>query len=155
MRELTDPYFLDACLRLAAAAGCGIAIGLNRDLKSKPVGMRTLGLVSVGAALISLSALQAPELRANPDAYSRVVQGILQGVLTGIGFLGAGAILKRADGPEIKGLTTAAAVWATAALGVACALAEWPLVAVGLAVTLAVLIVPKRVAGWFGRDDAD
>lgn len=154
MRELADPYFLDACLRLAAAAACGIAVGVNRDLKSKPVGMRTLGLVAVGAALISLSALQAPELRANPDAFSRVVQGILQGVLTGIGFLGAGAILKREAGSEIKGLTTAATVWATAALGVACALAEWPLIALGLTITLAVLILPKRIARWLGGDDA-
>ena len=124
MFEIT-PFEWDAGLRLLAATACGLLVGFNRDLKNKPTGMRTLGLVCLGACLVALAALQADPLRANPDAMSRVVQGVLQGVMTGIGFLGAGVILKHPGDARVKGLTTAAAVWITAALGVACALASW------------------------------
>lgn len=153
--ETPDVYLVESCLRLLAAAGCGLVIGFNRDLKRKPMGMRTLGLVAVGAAMVSLAALQPPELRENPDAFSRVVQGILQGVLTGIGFIGAGAVLKMPQDTAIRGLTTAAAVWATAALGIACALADWRFIVAGFAVTLLVLIAPRKIAGWFGFEPED
>ncbi|MFD1703473.1 MgtC/SapB family protein [Methylopila henanensis] len=155
LTETSDAYLLESCLRLLAAAGCGIAIGLNRDLKQKPMGMRTLGLVAVGAAVVSLAALQPAELRDNPDAFSRVVQGILQGVLTGIGFIGAGAVLKLPNDSAIRGLTTAAAVWATAALGVACALADWRFMLAAFFVTGVVLILPRKIARWLGFDPGE
>jgi len=155
LTETSDAYLVESCLRLLAAAGCGLAIGFNRDLKQKPMGMRTLGLVAVGAAVVALAALQPIELRTNPDAFSRVVQGILQGVLTGIGFLGAGAVLKMPQEMAIKGLTTAAAVWATAALGVACALADWRFMLIAFVVTAGVLILPRKIALWWGFDPDD
>ncbi|WP_315855099.1 MgtC/SapB family protein [Chenggangzhangella methanolivorans] len=113
------PFEIDAALRLLAAAACGLAVGFNRDLKHKPTGMRTLGLVALGACLVALVGLQHEALRSEPDAMSRVVQGVLQGVMTGVGFIGAGVILKLPGDSRVRGLTTAAAVWATAALGVA------------------------------------
>lgn len=146
------PFEWDAMLRLLAATACGLLVGFNRDLKHKPTGMRTLGLVSLGACLVSLAALQAEPLRVNPDAMSRVVQGVLQGVLTGVGFIGAGVVLKAPGDRRVRGLTTAATVWVTASLGVACALATWPLLAFGLVLTLVVLILPRRVARWLGKD---
>lgn len=132
---------VEALLRLLMAAACGMLIGINRDLRGKPTGMRTLGLVCMGAALISLTAVRVDGMAGHPDAMSRVVQGILQGVMTGIGFLGAGVVLRNYRHLEIHGLTTAATVWVTAALGVACALATWHLIILALVVTLVLLAV--------------
>lgn len=132
---------VEALLRLLMAAACGMLIGINRDLRGKPTGMRTLGLVCMGAALISLTAVRVDGMAGHPDAMSRVVQGIVQGVMTGIGFLGAGVVLRNYRHLEIHGLTTAATVWVTAALGVACALATWHLIILALVVTLVLLAV--------------
>lgn len=134
------PEEIENLLRLMAAAACGMIVGINRDLRGKPTGMRTLGLVGLGAALISLSALQVEGIEGHPDATSRVVQGIVQGVMTGIGFLGAGVVLRDSRRLEVHGLTTAAAVWVTAALGVACAIASWHLVFLALATTIGLLV---------------
>ena len=110
--------FAEPGLRLAAAAIAGMVIGLNRDIAGKAMGARTLGLVSVGAAIVALAAIGDPLIGPHPDARSRVVQGVLQGVLTGVGFLGAGVIVRRADNNDVKNLTTAATVWVTAAVGI-------------------------------------
>ncbi|MCK0208534.1 MgtC/SapB family protein [Starkeya koreensis] len=142
------PDEIEALLRLLAAAGCGMIIGINRDLRGKPTGMRTLGLVGLGAALVSLSAMRVEGINGHPDATSRVVQGIVQGVMTGIGFLGAGVVLRDRHKLEVHGLTTAATVWVTAALGVACAIASWHLVFLALATTfvlLALMLPLERV----------
>lgn len=133
------PEDVEALLRLLMAVACGMLIGINRDLRGKPTGMRTLGLVCMGAALISLTAVRVEGMAEDPDAMSRVVQGIIQGVMTGIGFLGAGVVLRNHRDLEIHGLTTAATVWVTAALGVACALASWHLIVLALVVTLVLL----------------
>ena len=150
-----DAQFVEWLLRLGAAAVCGLAIGLNRDLKRKAAGTRTLGLVALGACLATLAGLDRLGEEAGPDAVSRVVQGILQGVLTGVGFLGAGVILKPKDGDHVRGLTTAAAVWLTAALGLACALADWRLVAAGLVTAFVVLIAPHHLARALGGRSPD
>jgi len=138
--ELTDQD-IENLLRLGAAASVGMAIGINRDLRGKPTGMRTLGLVCLGAALVALTGIQLPDIAGHPDATSRVVQGIIQGVMTGIGFVGAGAVLRDHKALEVHGLTTAATVWVTAALGIACAIAPWHLVAVATFITLVLLII--------------
>ena len=99
---------LELALRLGAAALVGAALGLNRDLHGKSTGVRTLGLVGLGSALAVLAFGQA----SSADA-SRV----LQGIMTGIGFLGAGVIVRSKDGDHVHGLTTAACVWLTACIG--------------------------------------
>ncbi|MEP9347487.1 MgtC/SapB family protein [Xanthobacter sp. KR7-225] len=136
---------LEAVVRLGAAVGLGMLIGLNRDLKGKPTGARTLGLVALGAALTALTAVRVEGLADHPDAMSRVVQGIIQGVLTGIGFVGAGVVLRDQKALEVHGLTTAAAVWVTAALGIACALASWHLIVIGGGAALVLLTVVQWV----------
>lgn len=136
-----DPGDIDSALRLAAATAAGMALGLNRDLSDKPTGMRTLGLVALGAALAALAGLRAEGVAGDPDATSRVIQGVIQGVLTGIGFLGAGVVLRDRSAGRIRGLTTAALVWVTAALGIACALASWVLIALGVGLALFLLVV--------------
>jgi putative Mg2+ transporter-C (MgtC) family protein len=130
---------LDEILRLLVAGGIGVIIGVNREMYGKPLGMRTLALVGLGSAIAVLTAIDFRGLDHNPDALSRVVQGVLQGVLTGIGFIGAGVVLRDTKSGTVRGLTTAATVWVTAALGIACALAAWHLVLSGVAITLLIL----------------
>lgn len=131
---------LDIALRLGAAVIVGIVIGINRDMINKPIGMRTLGLVSLGAAVVSLSTIHFEGLTHHPDALSRVVQGVIQGIMAGIGFIGAGVILRDRETKTVKGLTTAATVWVTAALGIACGLAAWTIVGLSVALALFLLV---------------
>src|SRR5262249_27154894 len=129
----------------------GAVFGLNRDLENKRIGMRTLGLVALGAAVVTVAAVQVPGMAEHPDAMSRVVQGVIQGVMAGISFIGAGVILRDAPAGTIEGLTPAATVWVTAALGIACGLASWVTVAVGAALTLFLLAVVGWLESRFGR----
>ena len=107
---------LDIALRLIVAVLAGVALGLNRDLHGKPTGVRTLGIVALGAALVVL---------AGGGQNSSDASRIIQGIVTGIGFIGAGVIIRRDQGEEVHGLTTAACVWLTACIGAACAVAHW------------------------------
>ncbi|MPZ37411.1 MAG: MgtC/SapB family protein [Rhizobiales bacterium] len=135
-----DLPILDVGVRLGAAALAGAAIGINRDLTNKPIGMRTLGLVALGAAAATVATIQVDGMTENPDALSRVVQGIIQGVMAGISFIGAGVILRDAKARMVEGLTTAATVWVTAALGIACGLGRWDVVVIGVAIALVLLV---------------
>jgi putative Mg2+ transporter-C (MgtC) family protein len=120
---------VELALRILIAAVLGAAIGLERERHDHPAGMRTHLLVAVGAAtftVLSLEAFKTPG--ADP---ARVAAQIV----TGIGFLGAGAILK--SGGSIKGLTTAASLWAVAAVGMASGAAAW---GVAVAATLIVVV---------------
>ena len=115
---------LEIGLRLLAATAAGMLLGVNRDLKGKPTGMRTLALVCLGASLATVATVYLADIQKDPNALSRVVQGVLQGVLTGIAFLGAGAIIRK-DNDETPGLTTAANVFVVASIGIACGLGAW------------------------------
>lgn len=126
----------EIALRLALALACGSIIGLNRDFHRKPAGFRTFGLVGLGSGLAVL--LMHQMTGSGPDAVSRVVQG----VLTGIGFLGAGMIFQRGVGPrKVAGLTTAAAVWVTAGLGMAAGVGQLKLALLGLVFALLLLLL--------------
>src|SRR5260221_13151095 len=103
---------LEIALRLGAATLAGVVLGVNRDLHGKSTGVRTVGLVCLGSALAVLSIHAV----SGTDA-SRVIQGIV----TGVGFLGAGVIVRNSKGHHVHGLTTAACVWVTACIGAACA----------------------------------
>jgi putative Mg2+ transporter-C (MgtC) family protein len=132
---MTD--FADIILRLGGATLIGAAIGLNRDLHGKPIGVRTLGLVGLASAIATLAvALSGGEGVNSVDATSRVIQG----VLTGIGFLGAGVIVRGSIGKRVHGLTSAACAWTTACLGLVCGLAAWPIVATGVLLVFVLLI---------------
>jgi len=129
----------DILLRLGVATLTSGIIGLNRDLHGKPIGLRTLGLVGLACATIVIFAMPAFGEARISDAMSRVIQGIL----TGIGFLGAGVIVHAeiAGQHKVQGLTSAASVWFTACIGVICGAGEWRLVAVAFAVALVLLTV--------------
>jgi putative Mg2+ transporter-C (MgtC) family protein len=112
--ELT-PHQIDVVIRLAAAAGLGMVIGIERELREQAAGLRTHMLVAVGACLFTLASAYGFEGVAGttPPDPSRVAAQIV----TGIGFLGAGAILR--EGQWVRGLTTAASLWVVAAVGMA------------------------------------
>jgi putative Mg2+ transporter-C (MgtC) family protein len=112
---------LDITTRLGAAALVGVAIGLNRYAHHKPTGLRTLSLVATGSAALVLATVDAANGALHADAMSRVIQGIM----TGVGFLGAGVIIRGQTDESVRGLTTAASVWMTAALGALCGIGAW------------------------------
>lgn len=126
--------------RLGAAALAGGLIGLNRDLTNKPIGVRTLGLVALGSAVVVVSTIQFPGIADDANAASRVIQGIIQGLMTGISFIGAGVILRNSSTRRVRGLTTAATVWVTAALGIACGLGAWRTVVIAMILAFVLLI---------------
>jgi len=151
---LLPPDTGDLLLRLFVAAVFGGGVGIDREVRGKPAGMRTHALVSLGAALVTVVIVRvAPPGIAHVDAVSRVIQGIIAGV----GFLGAGAILKSAQGEEVHGLTTAASIWLVAALGTACGTGQWiaALIAVGLAFLILIggLGAEKIVRRIFGEHE--
>jgi putative Mg2+ transporter-C (MgtC) family protein len=131
-------------LRLGVATLAGGLIGLDRDLHGKPIGLKTLGLVGLATAVVVMLALPPGEATRIADATSRVIQGIL----TGIGFLGAGVIVRGAHGFRVHGLTSAACVWLAACAGIACGVGQWRIVSVGLAIAFILLLVGHRVERW-------
>lgn len=146
----TDIWFCpddwrEIALRLLLALVSGGVIGWNRELKGKPAGLRTHILVTVGSAFLVMVPLQVGCSTPEPDALSRVIQGIA----TGIGFLGAGEILEKSyadeNKVEVKGLTSASALWVSAGLGVAAGCGLWRLILVGSLLTILVLTVFKRL----------
>ncbi len=138
----------DVALRLAAAMAAGMLLGLNRDLHGKPTGMRTLGLVGISTAAATMAAA-AYDLDANHAVAT--TGNVMQGILTGIGFLGAGVILHDAPGIRVHGLTTAATVLVTACLAIVFALGDWTIGAAGLALALFTLVFAGRMEHYLRR----
>jgi putative Mg2+ transporter-C (MgtC) family protein len=127
--------YLDITLRLLMALACGTVIGLNREFHRKPAGFRTFGLVAIGSAVVVI--VMELEYGTGADAVSRVIQG----VLTGIGFLGAGVIFRRDSPSKVAGLTTAAAVWLTAGLGMAAGAGQYAVAAGGMTLGIVLLLL--------------
>ncbi|MCR5885937.1 MgtC/SapB family protein [Rhizobacter sp. J219] len=126
-------------LRLLLAAVLGGILGYEREQQGKAAGIRTHMLVAMGAALFVLVPQQGGM---EIDDMSRVIQG----VVAGIGFLGAGAIIKNRSEENVLGLTTAAGVWMTAAIGIACGLGREMTAVLSTVLALGVLaVVPKLV----------
>ena len=137
----------EIALRLGAATLAGGLIGLNRDLQGKPIGLRTLGLVGLATAMVVLLAESFGNTEKVPDAISRVIQGIL----TGIGFLGAGVIIHRENRSRVEGLTSAACTWLTACFGIMCGAGYWRIVIVALGITFIVLVCGGGIERWLHR----
>ena len=110
---MTPPPVFDVFLRLLLAAALGGAIGLEREYRHKPAGLRTNMLIALGSALFSVMSIDLGAAAGSPDR-------IAAQVVTGIGFLGAGAILR--SGENVHGLTTATTIWVNAAIGMAAGL---------------------------------
>jgi putative Mg2+ transporter-C (MgtC) family protein len=126
----------DMLLRMAAAAGTGALIGFERSLHNgRFLGVRTLSLVGLSSCIAVLCLTESGLGDAGADAVGRV----LQGILSGVGFIGAGALLHRSNAEPVHGLATAASIWMAAVLGAASALGDWPLIGGGIGIGLAIL----------------
>ena len=132
-------------IRVIAATLLGAIVGLQRERARKPAGLRTHMLVWLGTSVVVLA---GSGVGMNPDGLSRVIQGIV----TGIGFVGAGSILKLSQEREIQGLTTAAGLWMTAAIGVACGVGALGLAAIATILTTMVLALEGVEEWWRHRD---
>jgi putative Mg2+ transporter-C (MgtC) family protein len=130
-------------IRVIAAVLLGGFLGIERERTGKPAGFRTHMLVCLGTAVVVLACTEA---KMSVEGLSRVVQG----VVTGIGFIGAGSILKLSEQREIKGLTTAAGLWMTAVIGLSIGLGALGLAVIGTVLALLVLslehVVDSRIA---------
>jgi putative Mg2+ transporter-C (MgtC) family protein len=135
-----DPHASMIVLRLSLAAAIGAVIGLDRELHGQAIGLRTLAIVAMGGAAAVLLLIGPNAAGPPPDALSRV----LQGLLTGVGFLGAGVILRSPEDARVHGLATAATIWLTAVLGVACGLGAYLVIGAAVPWVLAILVC----GGW-------
>jgi putative Mg2+ transporter-C (MgtC) family protein len=139
----------ETAVRLGIAVLVGGVLGINRELHHKSAGLRTHALVSLGSALAVVTILSV----VNPDA--NAVSRVIQGLVTGVGFIGAGVILHHEGDHRVIGLSTAATIWVAAALGIACGSGHWTTALVALVLALAVLAfggpIERACDRMFGR----
>jgi putative Mg2+ transporter-C (MgtC) family protein len=133
---------VELTLRLALAAGLGAAIGIEREFRRKPAGLRTNMLIALGSALFTILSIHLAQEGGTPDRISAQI-------VTGIGFLGAGAIMR--SGTSVHGMTTAATIWVNAAIGMAAGAGEFATAGVATAITLVVLALLPPIEGFFER----
>ena len=132
------PVELTMVIRILVATGMGAAIGYEREKAGKPAGLRTHMLIAVGSALFTVVSIYG---FGNFADISRVAAG----VVAGIGFIGAGAIIHRGAGDIVEGITTAATIWAVAAIGLAAGAGLYAVAGATTGVTLAVLLLPRHI----------
>lgn len=133
---------IDVLLRLLLAAALGALLGLEREYRRKPAGLRTNILIALGSALFALVSIEIGRVSGTPDR-------IAAQIVTGIGFLGAGAILRGRG--NVHGLTTAATIWVNAAIGVAAGAGLFAVASLAAGLTLAVLTVLPPLETYFDR----
>jgi putative Mg2+ transporter-C (MgtC) family protein len=146
------PAFGEVALRLLLAVIAGGLVGFEREWRRKPAGLRTHMMVCLGAATFTLVTLQLHhELRMDGSGLTRLDPlRLVQGVVGGIGFLGAGAIIQ--GGGSVRGLTTAGGLWLVGALGVAIGCGALGTAGVGLGLALVVLLAFRKLEAWMHTD---
>lgn len=130
----------DMVLRLLLAGGLGAVLGTEREFRRKPAGLRTNILIAIGAALFTITSIVFAGSGGSSDR-------VAAQVVTGIGFLGAGAILRYRGG--VHGMTTAATIWVNAAIGMTAGVGAFSLAVAATAITLIVLLVLPFIERWF------
>ena len=150
MNQIIDPNILSVnewtnlVVKLSLSLLVGSLIGLNRQSENKPAGLRTHMLVTLGSTIFVMSSFPIDQEQVNYESMSRVIQGIT----TGVGFLGAGEIFRQSDVSQnhikISGLTSAAAIWVSSALGVAIGAGLYPLALVSVLMTWITLSIIKQ-----------
>jgi putative Mg2+ transporter-C (MgtC) family protein len=127
----------EIAIRLLVAPLLGALLGLDREAKDKPAGLRTYALIALGASSFTLSGLFFLDQWSGGDTVQLDLMRLISGLVGGIGFLGAGAIIQSQG--DVKGMTTAASIWVVAAIGLACGAGAY--VIAGLTVLLTYLIL--------------
>jgi len=143
----------ETILRVLAAVAAGACLGWERESSHKPAGLRTHVLVTLGAAAAVLTALKLHhQLTVVGEGTSSDLMKVIAGIIGGVGFLGAGSILR--DSTGVRGLTTAATIWLSAAMGVACGLGHFKLAATCVVIALSTLVLlgllERHLLGTFG-----
>lgn len=131
---------LDMATRLAVAVGLALIVGLERELRGKPAGLRSHMLVSLGAAAFIIVGLTVLKSTSDTEPSAQIdPTRIVEGIVGGIGFLGAGSIIR--SGGSIHGITTGASIWLAGAIGVAAGVNNFPLAAMVAAMALVIMVV--------------
>lgn len=133
--------YSEIIFRLCSAVVVGCVIGLDRNLHGKPTGIKTLGLVALGASLTTMASTDFTFAQNTID--TSAVSRAIQGVITGVGFLGAGVIIHDRNTDRVRGLTTAASIWVTAAMGIVCGLGLWQIASVALVIVLLLFFIGR------------
>ncbi|HCE09062.1 MAG TPA: magnesium transporter [Oxalobacteraceae bacterium] len=150
--------YSEIIFRLVSAVLVGCAIGLDRNLHGKPTGIKTLGLVALGASLVTMASM---DFAFSHGAYdSAAVSRTIQGIITGIGFLGAGVIIHDHTTEKVRGLTTAASIWVTAALGIVCGMGSWQIAGVAAVIVLLLFVLGRPLERmlhrqWLSKTDEE
>lgn len=135
----------EVAVRLIAAVVLAGLIGADREVRQKPVGLKTLMLVALGAATFCVTVMEMIAQTSGDDSFAHAPDRVIQGVIGGIGFLGAGAIIQ--EGARVRGVTTGATIWVTGGIGMACGFGFYVHAALVTAIALFVLVV----LGWVER----
>ena len=134
---------MDMVIRLLMAAGLALVLGLERELRGKPAGLRSHMLVSVGASALIMMGMHILLATAEGDPSARIdPTRIVEGVIGGIGFLGAGSIIQSRG--NVQGITTGASIWVSGAIGVACGLGTLALASMVTVLSLIIVVVLGR-----------
>ena len=137
---------IDQFMGLLVAAGLGSLVGLEREIHGQPAGLRTHMILAVGAALAAILSIAYSQFISNPELPSDPGRIVAQ-VVSGVGFLGAGAILR--FGVTVKGLTTASSLWTTAIIGIASGSGYYHLAAFTAAIVFVILTIINKLETFF------
>jgi putative Mg2+ transporter-C (MgtC) family protein len=146
--------FDEFLMRLAIALGLGLVLGLDREIKHAPVGVRTFALVSLGAAVYTMLTLRLGAISAERADLAVDPSRLIQGLIGGIGFLGAGAIIGSTSGNRVRGIATGAAIWVSGGVGVSCGLGlYWEALAITFVTAGLLFVTEVAQAKWGMRDE--
>ena len=154
---LNDPVLFGAetgeiALRLGVAALAGMALGFERELKGVAAGLRTHGIVCLSGAVVTVTALMLWQQLGGAEGRSDPLR-VIEGMAAAVGIVAAGLVFVK--GGDVRNLTSAAHVWLTVTIGIACGAAYWPVVAIGGGLALVLLVIVKLVEMKFGLGDDD
>ena len=149
--ELSVTSYQEVFLRVFLACVFGFVLGYNRSKEGKPLGYRVYMIVCVTTCLLSLMAVEMKDFLSE-ELVTLDIGKIISGVLTGIGFLGAGAIMKKED-DHVMGTTTGACIWGAGGLGLLLGFGYYPLAIIGFIVLAFTLIYLNDILGKFVKDD--
>jgi putative Mg2+ transporter-C (MgtC) family protein len=149
----TLPALKDAAIKLVVAALLGGLVGLDRELRNKPLGLRTNMLMAIGSCAFALIVMDLVDMFRRADLGQIDPSRVIQGIIEGIGFLGTGAIIQSRG--QVLGATTGASIWVVGAIGIACGFGLYLHAALLAFIAFFILTVLGFVERWFERRPRD